>query len=525
MKWQRFEWLTAAALALLALLVRLPNFNQLGLTHFDEGGYAVGALALARGEGPDQFLSQQHFLSPPGYFGLGGMFMQVVGESATVLFLISLFFGALTAPLLFALVRESASRGSAAGAGVLLATSDFHVHYSRMALTDVSFTFLLLLALLLFTRGFRTDRMSTYLMAGIVVGFAWLTKYHGWLAGLVAILAHGPRLKERGVQLRLIASASMAIALYAPWYFHVESLPGGYAALTAEQGRFLSDWTNLVQHIWLQVDAQRFLESPLSGVGFALALMTKVCIDQRTDWKIALMFVPALLLFQMSLGSCIALFLMWVATGRNLRSIPRHVLVATVLFAVLTPLYHAYPRLALPFVCGFWMCVVPSMGRLTSFSPRTAVIATLLAAGAVVVAGPTSENAASSVRGPWASTDGLQRASRLLARQFKEAPRIYVFAEPAVVFHLRQGGVDAEHVNSAEELEALVREPSDAILVGGHYFRALGMQEEFGLSPASATFPWEPGDVRLLNDAEPWRARSWQRSGESRHRLEVFRLD
>ena len=524
MKWRAFEWLSVAGLALVAFVLRALRLDHAGLGHFDEGGYGLGALAFARGEAPDGFIAQQHFLSPPGYFGLAGMAMRRLGESDHALLAISVLFGALTAPLVFALVRERGSRGGALAAGILIAFSDFHIRFSRTGLTDVSFTFLALLALLLFVRGERTNRLSSYLMGGIVTGLAWLTKYHGWLVGFVVILAHGPRLRERAVQVRLFFAALLAVVLYWPWASYVQTQPGGYAALTAEQGKFLSDWTDYFGHLWLHVDSQRFFEGPLTWLGLGLALLVQTWIDERDKFTRSLLLVPAVVVFAMSLGTLPTLILLWLLAGRTLQGVAPAVRVWTGVFAVLTPLYHAYPRLLMPLACGLVMCVAPALGGAVRFGRRAPAFGLALALAALWFAGPANGRVVSSTQGPWSDTDGL----RAIANELNEAqgtPATFVvFAEPALAFYLRTLGAQAVHVNSLESLEAELQRDEPLVLLGGHYFRLLGVAETLALDAPDSVLPWRGSDVRLLNDAEPWRAREWQAEDAQPHRIEVRRL-
>ena len=93
----------------------------------------------------------------------------------------SLLFGTLTIPLIWWVGRQWFGPLSGIAAATLLSLSDFHIAFSRSALTDVPLCFWLLLAVYLFERSFRDLSWLTAIFAGATTGLAWWTKYNGWL--------------------------------------------------------------------------------------------------------------------------------------------------------------------------------------------------------------------------------------------------------------------------------------------------------------------------------------------------------
>ena len=68
-------------LLVLAAVPRLWSIDSLGLSHFDEGGYANSALAVCDGTAPEAFQPLQHLLpieAMPGYIASAAPFRFVL---------------------------------------------------------------------------------------------------------------------------------------------------------------------------------------------------------------------------------------------------------------------------------------------------------------------------------------------------------------------------------------------------------------------------------------------------------------
>ena len=158
--WTRRDTWTALGLALLAAALRLWHLGDLGITHYDEGGYAMSALAIHDNAVPQDLYPLQHYLSPPVVFGLAGWLMQLLGTTSELALIgVSQGAGILTVPLLYVIGQRWLGRSAGLGAGLLLALSDYHILYSRTGLTDAPFVLLLLLAIWLY--GLAHDRERT----------------------------------------------------------------------------------------------------------------------------------------------------------------------------------------------------------------------------------------------------------------------------------------------------------------------------------------------------------------------------
>ena len=67
------------------------------------------------------------------------------------------------------------------GAALMLATAEYHLVFSRLALTDATFTLLFWAALWCLFEAISTGKRHWFVAGGVVTGLCWNTKYHGFL--------------------------------------------------------------------------------------------------------------------------------------------------------------------------------------------------------------------------------------------------------------------------------------------------------------------------------------------------------
>ncbi|HWB08267.1 MAG TPA: glycosyltransferase family 39 protein [Pirellulales bacterium] len=275
------------AVVVLAIALRWEQIGRLSLAHFDEGVLVSGAFGVCL-KGMWDFPLAQPLQSPPlfpwmlaGTFGLTGMTLPVMG------IYLSAAFGVATVAIYFALLRRIyGDRLALAGAG-LLAASDLHVAFSRMALTDVPLTFWFVLGAYCLVRlaecGGRTARMAGWSLAfGLAIGAAWNTKYNGWMLAAAAgttwlmVAAREPILRwlghrhgespvpffgERRIALAIALSAVVAIVCFIPWYRYVElNYEGGYRAVVSNHLRYaggLAQWPARALRLTISLSAFR----------------------------------------------------------------------------------------------------------------------------------------------------------------------------------------------------------------------------------------------------------------------------
>ncbi|MGH7555455.1 MAG: ArnT family glycosyltransferase [Longimicrobiales bacterium] len=538
-------------LVVLAALPRFWWFGRLGLNHFDEGGYAMSARALALNELPEGLYPLQHFLSPPLFPSLAGLGMKLFGANADWVVLgLSAVMGVATVPLLFLFGRRWFSREAGLAAGVLLALSDFHIVLSRIGLTDVMFTFSLLLALWAFAEAEERQSWAFAALAGVATGLAWNVKYHGWLAGVIAAAALAPlvlrgdfRRAAAGLG-RIALAAVIALLLYAPWVLWVASTESGYSGLLAEHARFLQPARAVhaaLRHVQMQLyldgwssrfaPAVSFIGAALLGGGWRGLRRAPVSLAA------AILFASGCLIGLVATVALLAAAGLWlVARGAGHgRWITLALLAA---FTILTPLYHPYARLLLPALVGAMLVAGVTTAllavRLASAQPvRSRAAVTALAAviaGLALVVGLRREPLTT-----YRSSRGMASAAERFAQLVPRNAEVIVLGEPAIVFYLRSRGLSAWQYDRPSGLMGGRYSAGDTIYVAGGIYsrRARGLERiavQFaGAIDSLGTIPiTQVNHVRLLDDFSPARARSFMRSEltapTDRYHLEVFRV-
>ncbi|MFO0984324.1 MAG: glycosyltransferase family 39 protein [Planctomycetota bacterium] len=165
------------ALIVAAGVIRLHGLSALGLQHWDEGAYTAGPLGI----GPYGRQTLVPFYAPFLFPSSVGACLHWFGASDTVAILCAAVPGILSVAVLGLLATQLFGRSVGMVAALLLATTEYHIAYCRMALTDAPFLFFFLAALALYRRAFDRPKSLWSLGAGYVAGLALLTKYHGGL--------------------------------------------------------------------------------------------------------------------------------------------------------------------------------------------------------------------------------------------------------------------------------------------------------------------------------------------------------
>jgi 4-amino-4-deoxy-L-arabinose transferase-like glycosyltransferase len=532
-------------LALAALIPRLIAFGSLGVDHFDEGGYAMTAAAIASGDAPRGFYPLLHYLSPPVYFGTGAVLMALLGtSSATVLFGLSAAAGTATVLAVYLVGRRWLGRAAAGAAALAIALSDYHILYSRAGLTDALFLALLILALGAFARAEDRQSRSGAVLAGVLTGLAWNTKYHGWLAGAIAAAALIPAFVaatargRRDLILRLVIAAAVAVVLYVPWVLYVDGRPGGYSRLTAEHARFLKP-ASLVQNALAQLRAQWYLEgwtARLAPLALAAWLALTDVRARRVDtvvWAITLTVMTVLVGATAMLGILGAWGVVLLLKRHGLRWTPHWFALAFFgTFTVLTPLYTPYPRLLLPWLAAAALLAGVTIERLLTVGPsgrfRLAAPIAVAVVGGIVMGLRGLRPAAV----PWAPRDQLRAGAEEVRRLASVSEPIVVLGEPGVVYYLRQSGREAWHIDRPEEASRYVPAGSPFYLVGGIYSRRVRgsrsleawlTQRPEGVLAGTARVAGM-SDVRLLEDFSALNARRFRRETRGDYDLRVYHI-
>jgi predicted membrane-bound mannosyltransferase len=170
--------------AVLVILVILLGFGLRGLRpsamaveHFDEGVYASN---LYSGHLDPPFAYPMRHLYAPPFFPALLEWAQIVAGPGAVMW-VNVVLGSLTVLAVWWTTRCWFGRSAAIAAALLAATSEYHIAFSRMALTDVPLSLFMLLGVFAGWKGVLTGRPLWIAAGGTLAGVAWCTKYNGWL--------------------------------------------------------------------------------------------------------------------------------------------------------------------------------------------------------------------------------------------------------------------------------------------------------------------------------------------------------
>jgi hypothetical protein len=471
-------WIFLAVATLAAALLRTAAPSGLAVEHFDEGVYASNTWC------PDlaDTYPDRHLYAPPGLPRLIQETHLWLGPSDLSSIAPSLLAGILLIPLLGLMTRDWFSEPAARAAVLLAVTSDPHILFSRTALTDVPWITWLVLAIWLTHKALISGRLGTLALAGLAVAAGWWTKYSGWLplaiaatgvlatrfSGQVKKANHSPASPALTTWIKRLALISAVTALAITPLFVMLKDTGGYAAVATNHARYLvglSGWLDSArahaEHLWL-------FESPLTAFGVALACCFAAKHPGRFTWnairrRLALATLLAGLTAAVSFPT-----LVLIAAAQTLRDgwahlrqhqhqqqeNTHHTLAWAMLAAwwvamsVTTPLYHPYPRLALPWLVAGWLIVAQQIARLIYHEPapdqpprigrRLAVAAAI--GTALLLAAIPIRFASRGIPAMEPRTAIAHLADQVVATVSEHVPKghsvIRVWGEPALFFQL-----------------------------------------------------------------------------------------
>jgi 4-amino-4-deoxy-L-arabinose transferase-like glycosyltransferase len=386
------EWPLIGLLTLLGAIVRLWSFGRLGLTHFDEGMYAMAALWITQPKGLAGIDPAAVMYAPPGFVTLVGLGYLLFGFADLVPILVSILAGIVAIPLAAAVARQAFGAGAGVAAAALAALSGPHVAFSRMALTDALFLDTWLLAMLAGARFLARPGIGRAIGLGLAVGLAQNVKYNGGLAGIIVAIAAGVGLLvERGptraIRLLglLVLAGLIAGLMYLPWAVFIERHVG-YAKLAAHHRGYaggLLDWpahlnTQLAQVVALSGGPSAWHSSGKPSLwalaaGWLAAVLGSWCADRSPCVDRDFQAVTGVALFGagMFLVGCPTLpwwlGLAWTpGLLRDARLVRRLLGVWWLTLSLITPWYHPYARLWLPLVALGWIMaggLVPTLWK------------------------------------------------------------------------------------------------------------------------------------------------------------------
>lgn len=543
-EWVRTDTIILSLLLLIAAVFRFWAYDTLGIAHFDEGGYAMSAMAVYEWRA-DWLYPLQHLLSPALFFTLSGLVMSLLGAPADVaLFMVSSVAGTLTVGIIYSIGRNIYGREAGVAAALLVALADYHIGFSRAGLTDVTFCFLFLLALVAYIRAERVESFFWAIIAGILTGLAWNTKYHGWLAGVVAGAALLPYLLQhdwtrfRAGFARVFTAAVVATLMYVPWFLYINAQEGGYAYMAEYQSGFLEP-SNFLRNIISHAYAQYYLDG-WSGMLAPLMGTIAVAILYRRLNATIFMLGVAMLLGGLVLGESIVVMVLalvgLVALMQDSPGYERSVLISFFLvFSLLSPFYFPYTRLLLPLMCAAYILagiglvgLVKNGVPLVRLCPPRYQLLSMVALS-LALAFPIISTGM-SIRGhTYLPSTGFLTAVEEIVPLIPENNDVAVIGEPAAVFYLRSLGYDAVHLDKLDDMHGYYEPGMHVYIVCGRY--ACYRQEDwFARYPGAFTrlgtgTVSEISEIRLFDDESPWSAVHWNPAERRDYDLQLFRLD
>lgn len=542
------DWLCLAILVLAALALRSIRLGEVGLSHYDEGAYGMSALAVARDD-PSLLYPQQPLLSPPLLYTLQGLLMRVLGEGDGVIIGLAVTLGTFGVGAIFLLGREWHGMAAGVAAGTLACLADFHIVFSRVGLTDILFLLTLCAALWAYTVAERRKLLGYSLLAGLLTGLAWNTKYHGWLAGVVAgaallprwIPGLAPRDEPAGARsfwrgfVRILVAATVATALYAHWFLYVQGQPGGYPELLEYQSAYLQP-QNAVRNVILHVRMQQYIGGLSGQLALPIALLAAAAVTGR--FRLALV-VWAVALFGLSRGLGLSVATVLIAAIGAFALIRRRdhaayvALAFVTVFACLSPLYRPYARLLLPLMAASYLLAGVALDALVERRlPRWLERHELPVAGFfALVLSVLALTATPADRGStYRPSAGLREATAAIASKLPPEREVIVVGEPAVVFYLRTLGFHALHSNGPHDFHELAVPGRTYSLVVGRYsgskIAQFGEDRPGALSLLGSAAVDSISDVRLLDDFDPSWAATWSPDSENpRYDVTAYAFD
>jgi 4-amino-4-deoxy-L-arabinose transferase-like glycosyltransferase len=553
-----------AIFVVIGLALRAWNFAGTGLAQFDEGVYAFTGLGLVDPSQPYRLFPEQQKFSPPVYFSLVALSFLVRGASDHAAIVVNVIVGTLSIAGIWWITRRWFGAGAAAGAAAFVALSELHVILSRTALTDVTFALVFFIALAAMVWAQERGGIRASVIAGLAVGLAWNTKYHGWFVLVIVAMtiaarfvlgrhAPGERAWLMTATKLWVVSAVVAGLSYVPWAAFIQTQPGsttGWSSYFATMLRI--DWFgNVARH----AEQQAWLEGPWSRASVPLALLaislvtwSKVQRPVRA-WctMLAVLTVGAFTLGAAGTSTALVLFGLPGARRAPMRLATRALLALFVLWVVMAPLYHPYFRLLLPFMIAvhvmaaallarwvagedvfrlvFWRPVSGEGSRAAPPSPAPARVLPLGAGLAAVAFTVLAARWRTDHSDPWRSARALADAADRIGVHVPAGAPVMVLGEPPLAFYLHQRGHPAFRRVTLRELDAQTQ--PGYLVVGLYAYSApnlrTGLAERASRLTTLDTIPVVPTDLRLLDDYRPALATRYRSEPDGTYELVLYR--
>ena len=156
-----------ALITIVALVIRAIHIvNEPSPFAGDEGNFAIQGLEADQGRFRNPFATGVPFGQPSLYYFVIALSYKTVGVGIPAARMTSVLIGVAAVPLLYLLLRELFGRNVALVGAAFLAVCHVHIHYSRIAMNNISAATIGVLALYLLARALRTKQRLDFGLAG-----------------------------------------------------------------------------------------------------------------------------------------------------------------------------------------------------------------------------------------------------------------------------------------------------------------------------------------------------------------------
>ena len=440
------DWWPYLLIGIVACSLRWTNLAHIAIEHFDEGVYASNFFS---GPESNHHYPAQHLYAPPLLPWLIEWGHVLFGPGPLAVFWPNLVAGTISPLVLCRLGTRWFNPRSGLLAGLMLATCDAHIAFSRSAMTDALLVFWWLLAVDQLELSIRNGSPRGAMLGGLFSGLAWWTKYNGWLPLALAVFPAAWRQSQvwrnkpgpgtpRSLPPLLLwgLAGAVAVGVWSPWLWSLQA-EGGYASVMANHRQYVvgfAGWeAGLQSQMLLLMMNARGTTFLGVGIGTLIGVLTPAaCFTWNTSpdakrW-----------------GGMDGLWLVsWLAG-----------------MAFLIPLYRPYFRLMLPLLPAMclawsWLTIelrdgfpVPSISGNTS--PGTAdgtwwgqllgVLLGALSIGWGIFLGLQEPSGIHDLEPRTGYRDYVRHLVEGPLRQQPE-PIVYVYGEPALYYHLKAAGL------------------------------------------------------------------------------------
>lgn len=218
------RWRTHACVAAIVLLAFVLRVAWISCSGFipnpqdDTGAYDSLGRALASAAVYNNLDGSAQLFWPPGYPMILAAVYKSTGDSLRAALLVNAALGALSVALVYAIGRRAFDGRTALMGALIVALFPSLIFFAGVTMTEVSFTFCLLLALWLFIESEASGSWWLLVPAGLVVGFASLIRGHAILLPLVALPFWWRSAGSwRPALLKAAAVALLVALVVAPW--------------------------------------------------------------------------------------------------------------------------------------------------------------------------------------------------------------------------------------------------------------------------------------------------------------------